>query len=122
MEIQTSVESSQQIICTLISCKYILIQDILPSLLFDLSLPEGKEIFIIFLLIKIFLEVLGIVQIFEHSLIQLALRALVACVFFVALLNYVGWGSETVKRQEMMNNVIVKAVLVVEYVVFLVTC
>jgi hypothetical protein len=65
---------------------------------------------------------LGIVQIFEHSLIQLALRALVACVFFVALLNYVGWGSETVKRQEMMNNVIVKAVLVVEYVVFLVTC
>jgi hypothetical protein len=121
-ETQTSVESSQQIICSLVSCKNILIQDILPSLLFELILPESKEVFIIFLLIKVFLEVFGVTQIFKNSLIQLTLRALVACVFFIALLDHFGWGSETVKRQEVMSSVIVKAFAVVEYVVFLVTC
>jgi hypothetical protein len=117
---RTSVESSQQTICSFVPSKHILIQDILPTFLFHFILPENEILMIVFLVVKIFLEIFRVAHVRSRS--RLYDITLVVCIFFVALLDYFSRSTEAVEGEEMVDNVIVKPIFVEEDVVFLVTC
>ena len=74
----------------------VLVQDILPSFLLHLALPEIQKVLVVLLHPQILLEMLRIAHVLHVSLLNWIIWTLVGCVVLVLLLDDGSWCTKSV--------------------------